>query len=166
MVASHRLSLKHGAVAIENSHYRTPASTFASLQRLRLSFRERFPDYELFLEKLLAQKRINARYHLGEILQISPLYRRDDFVRALDACLQYNVFSVRFISGFLEKNFQQSFDLSKKILRPEGIPSTSGLTRDLSEYRLPGDEPRDGIPEVQCELPLTHSSDTTISEGE
>lgn len=166
MVASHRLSLKRGAVVIEKSHYRTPASTFASLQRLRLSFRERFPDYELFLEKLLAQKRINARYHLGEILQIFPLYRRDDFARALDACLQYNVFSVRFISGFLEKNFQQSFDLSKKISRPEGIPVASGLTRDLSEYRLPGDEPSGALPEVQYELPLTRSSDTTISEGE
>jgi hypothetical protein len=166
LVATHRLSTRRGAVVIEKSHYRTPVSTLASIQRLRLSFREHFPEYELFLEKLLAQKRINARYHLAEILQIAPLYGRDDFARALDACLQYNVFTVRFIAGFLEKNFQQAFDLSAKISRTEGLPVASGLTRDLSEYSLTSDRTSRDILEAQIDLPLTQKSDTTTSEGE
>jgi transposase len=161
LVACHKLSLKSGAVVIEKSHYRTPASTSASIQRLRLVFRERFPNHELFLEKLLAQKRINSRYHLSEILQIAHLYGHDDFALALDACLEYNVFSVRFISGFLEKNFQQAFDLSRKPSLQQGIPVTSGLQRDLAEYRISTDE----LTQTRDELPFTNLSITPATEG-
>ena len=166
LVATHRLSTRRGAVVIEKSHYRTPVSTLASFQRLRLAFRDRFPDYELFLEKLLAQKRINARYHLAEILHIAPLYGREDFAKALDACLRYNVFTVRFIAGFLEKNFQQAFDLSSKVSRPESLPGVSGLTRDLSEYRLTNDRRSGGILDGQIDLSLPDKADTNTSEGE
>ena len=70
----------------------------------------------MFLEKLLAQKRFNARYHLHEILELAGLYHRDDFENALAISLEYNVFTVSFLSGYLEKNFKQSFDLTPRAI--------------------------------------------------
>jgi transposase len=135
MIAVHILATKKGSVVIEKSHYRTAASAQVSIERLRVRFREVFPDHEMFLEKLLAQKRFNARYHLQEILELSTLYTGDDFRRALDISLTYNVFTVKFISGYLEKHHRQSFDLptapaiSRDVLAPV-------LTRNLAEYSL------------------------------
>ena len=79
---------------------------------MKILFRERFPGHEMFLEKLLAQKRFNARHHLHEIIALARLYHKDDVLRAFDTALEYNVFTVSFLSGYLAKNFQQSFDLT------------------------------------------------------
>jgi transposase len=147
MIAVHPVSMARGAVVLEKSHYRTPVSVLASIDRLKLRFRERFPQYEMFLEKLLAQKRMNARYHLHEILELARLYHTTDFENALGVSLQYNVFTVHFLSGYLAKNFQQSFDLApRSILRTELLTMPEPVTRDLTDYRLFG-EPQTPSPE-------------------
>jgi hypothetical protein len=139
LIATHKLSVKKGTVIIEQSHYRTATSNAMSLDRLRIAFTERFPGYESFLERLQAQKRFNARYHLFHILQLAQLYTNEDFQKALTLSLEYNIFTVNFISGFLEKHCQQSFDLKKidhvqRSLFEDSQPTA--VTRHLSEYRL------------------------------
>lgn len=137
IIAVHPVSMAKGAVVLEKSHYRTPISVLASIDRLKLRFRETFPGHEMFLEKLLAQKRMNARYHLHEILELARLYHTADFENALGVSLQYNVFTVNFLSGYLAKNFQQSFDLAPRaILGPELLTMPEPVTRDLTDYRL------------------------------
>jgi transposase len=140
LIAVHVVSTKKGSVVLEKAHYRTAANVLASIERLRVRFRETFPDHELFLEKLLAQKRYNARYHLQEILELAKLYRNDDFRRALDISLTYNVFTVKFISGYLDKHHRQSFDLPPQpVIACTDLTTADVVTRDLAEYRLPFD---------------------------
>jgi len=159
---THTLSMTKGAVVIEKSHYRTQTSTYSNTERLRRLFLESFPGYELFVEKLVAQKRINARYHLFHILELAKLYHRDDFLRALDASLEYNVFAVTFLSGFLEKYFKQSFDLPGKTFS-EGLPqSQEALTRNLAEYSLSSG---DDLSQQQLAFELTQQSEIIESQG-
>ena len=139
LVAVHTLSLKKGAVVLEKSHYRTPRSVLAGIDRLKLLFRESFPAHEMFLEKLLAQKRFNARYNLHEIMELSHLYHREDFERALSVALDYNIFAVSFLAGYLEKNFQQTFDLTMRPIDHQGLGPAEAVTRNLAEYRLADD---------------------------
>jgi len=136
LVAVHTLSLKKGAVVLEKSHYRTPRSMLAGIDRLKILFRESFPGHEMFLEKLLAQKRLNARYNLHEIVQLSRLYRKEDFEHALCVALDYNIFAVSFLAGFVEKNFQQVFDLTPRLINSQRLPPAEPVTRNLDEYRL------------------------------
>jgi hypothetical protein len=136
VIAVHKVSMVKGAIVLEPSHYRTPVSTVASVDRMKVLFRERFPTHEMFLEKLIAQKRINARHHLHEILELSRLYCPADFESALNISLQYNIFTVSFLSGYLEKNFTHSFDIPPRtIIVPKALGSET-VTRDLREYRL------------------------------
>jgi transposase len=139
LIATHPLSMKKGAVIIERSHYRTAASTAMSIDRLRIAFKEQFPGFESFLERLQAQKRFNHRYHLFHILQLAQLYNKEDFQKALRLSLEYNVFTVHFLSGFLEQHCRQSIELTTPVhvQRPlvDETQSTP-VTRHLSEYRL------------------------------
>ena len=133
-VASHRLSMKKGAVIIEQSHYRTNPYTETSFDRLCVSFLESFPGYELFLEKLHAQKRLNPRRHLFQILEIAKMYLPSDFCKALDLSLEYNVFTSAFIKGVLEKNCKQTTEVSRVNLDQQ-LPS-SDVSCNLADYQL------------------------------
>jgi transposase len=150
LIAAHVVATKKGSVVLEKAHYRTAASAQVSIERLRVRFREVFPDHEMFLEKLLAQKRYNARYHLQEILELSTLYCSDDFRRALDISLTYNVFTVKFISGYLEKHHRQSFDLPPApLISRNDLPPV--VTRNLAEYTLQLDLPLSAEPSSSLE---------------
>lgn len=134
LVARHKLSVKKGSVIICQEHYRDSKSVHESLESLAGKFLESFPSYELFLEKLKAQRRINAYRQLSAILSLSRLYSRKDFSEALDVSMDYNVFNHSFISGYLEKNHKQSFRIepaNTKIELPKGK-----VKRDLSQYKL------------------------------
>jgi transposase len=137
LVAQHRLSLRKGAVIIEKSHYRTHPGATAAFDRLCTAFIESFPGQEIFLEKLRAQKRFNARHHLSQMLELARVYHRDDFLKAIAVSLEYNVFTSSFMSGYLEKHFQHTFDLPSRDISP---PSTTEVvTRDLRDYTIPED---------------------------
>ena len=105
--------MKKGAVIIERSHYRANPNAQTSFDRLRATFIESFPAYELFLEKLHAQKRLGARRHLFQILEIAKMYLPADFCKALDLSLEYNVFTAAFIKGALEKNCKHTTEVSR-----------------------------------------------------
>jgi len=133
-IATHRLSMKKGAVIIERSHYRANPNAQTSFDRLRVTFIESFPAYELFLEKLHAQKRLGARRHLFQILEIAEMYLHADFCKALDLSLEYNVFTAAFIKGVLEKNCKHTTEVSRVNLNQQ-FPS-SDVSCNLADYQL------------------------------
>ena len=138
LVASHKLSLEKKAVVIEQEHYKGNNSDRGNFERLKMSFLSVYPDEVLFIEKLKAAKRINASYQLFQILEIMKMYRKEDFLDAINKSLQYNVFHSSFISGYLEKNFKQSFPIKESLLRSNNLQQTdfSNVKRDMREYRL------------------------------
>lgn len=137
LITTHRLSLKKSAIIIEQEHYRGNNSELGNFERLKTDFLNLFEGNELFIEKLRASKRINSRYQLFQILQLSKLYVKEDFLDAINKSLQYNVFNSSFIAGYLEKNHKQKFDLRNF----EYANHLAGLApvnikRDMSEYNL------------------------------
>jgi transposase len=135
LVTTHTLSQTRGAVVIDKSHYRSQNHALtASFDRLRTLFLEAFPDQTLFLDKLHAQKRINARYHLAQLLEVAKLYHTDDVLAALKVSLDYNVFTVHFIVGVLERH-------QARLVAVSSTPSAhqipvADVHRNLDEYRL------------------------------
>lgn len=133
-IALHRLSLKKKAVIIDKSHYRISPNAEASFDRLWSAFLESFPGYALFLEKLHAQKRLNPRRHLFQILEIAKMYHAADVCKALDLSLEYNVFTSSFIKGVLEKYYTLTAEVSRT--KPKGqLPSTD-VSCNLNDYQL------------------------------
>lgn len=140
LVATHKLSLKKGSVNIIQEHYRSNKDYRGSFEILKKMFLESFPDKELFIEKLKAQKRINAAWQLQSILSLSKMYSHDDFIEALDKAIDYNVFNHSFISGYLEKNHKQSFKIEPVKINLSGqsvfnMPKAN-VKRELIEYKL------------------------------
>ena len=134
LIASHKLSLTKGSVNIIPEHYRSDKAYAGSFEILKKKFLEHFPGQEIFLEKLRAQKRINAANQLQQILSLSKLYSHEDFSEALDKAIEYNVFNHSFISGYLEKNHKQSFRI-EPVRISTGIPN-GNIKRELSQYKL------------------------------
>lgn len=126
--------MKKGAIIIEKSHYRVTPNAETSFDRLRAVFIELFPGYDLFLEKLHAQKRLNPRRHLFQTLEIAKLYHVNDVCKALDLSLEYNVFTAVFVKGALEKQCQHTTEISCTNLTQQLPPTT--VTCDLSNYQL------------------------------
>ena len=52
----------------------------------------------------MAQKKTGLRHHLGRIIALTEIYRREDVARALDSALQYNVFSYDYVFAYLSSN--------------------------------------------------------------
>ena len=136
LVASHKLSIKKGSVNIIPEHYRSEKTFNGSFEVLKEKFLEYFPDKKIFLDKLKAQKRLHAAAQLQQIISLSKLYHRDDFMVALDKALEYNVFNHSFISGYLEKNHKKSFKIQPVEINA-GIPK-GNVKRELSQYKLFG----------------------------
>jgi|WetSurMetagenome_2_1015567.scaffolds.fasta_scaffold122617_1 transposase len=137
LIATHKLSLEKKSVVIEKEHYRCNNYRTGNFERLKKSFLSVFPEKELFIEKLKAAKRINARYQLFQILEIMKMYSEEDFLDAIEKSLQYNVFNSSFISGYLEKNFKQKFVLQESIYRHHLQDNRIiNVKRDMKEYRL------------------------------
>lgn len=157
VIAAHRLSPVRGAVIINKAHYRLPVSILATTEQLSARFREAFPAHEMFLSKLQAQKRYNARYHLHEILELARLYHKTDFERALSVSLDYNVFTVRFLAGYLEKNCKQSFDLRPVAQGRTTLPPLPTVACNLSDYRV--------HTEVECTKEVAPSPSTDRPTG-
>lgn len=135
LIARHKLSLKKGSVIIEQEHYRGNNNRSGNFDRLKQIFLESFPGKEIFLEKLKAQKRMNANYQLCQIVELSKLYKKEDFLDAIEKALKYNVFHSSFIAGYLEKNFKQYFEVTS--LDIEERYKGKNIKRNLTEYQLP-----------------------------
>ena len=134
LMAQHELSLKKGSTVIIQEHYKNYRDIIESFDTLKRKFLENFPEQSMFLEKLLAQKRVNAHRQLSQILYLSKLYSKVDFTEALNKSMEYNVFNHSFISGYLEKNHKQLFKIEPvetKIEIPKG-----NVKRELLQYKL------------------------------
>ena len=139
LIARHNLAIVRGSCVIEKAHYRGNRSDVGNFERLRALFLEAFPGHEMFLEKLQAQKRINARRHLSQFLELAKLYEREDMLEAIGVCMEYNVYNGSFVSGYLEKNCRHALTLPREpfIYHLSAIEATrEGVTCDLSEYQL------------------------------
>lgn len=134
LIAEHQLSIKKGITNIIQEHYKNYREITESFQSLKESFLEYFPDFSLFLDKLIAQKRVNAHRQLKQIIYLSKNYSKGDFIEALNKSIQYNVFNHSFISGYLEKNHKQSFKIDPVKTKAE-MPK-GNVKRELSEYKL------------------------------
>jgi hypothetical protein len=141
LVATHKLSLEKKFIIVEQEHYKGNNCETGNFERLKMNFLSVFPGKELFIEKLKAAKRLNARYQLFQILELMKMYTKEDFLDAIEKSLQYNVFHSSFISGYLEKNFKQKFALNdslyKRHLQTDEIIN---VKRDMREYRLFGED--------------------------
>jgi transposase len=143
LVARHKLSMQKGAIVIENAHYRGNNRTTGNFQRLKELFSKDFPHQGIFLEKLQAQKRINAHRHLFQFLELAKLYDKKDLDKAIGVCIEYNVFNASFIAGFLEKNFKPTRVTDAELkLHAGGVQLSLDLNqgeavvRSLGEYQL------------------------------
>jgi transposase len=134
LIASHKLSMKKGSVVIDQEHYKSYKSFTGSFDSMKEKFLESFPGQQMFLEKLKAQKRMNVSSQLHQIIALSKLYTKDDFLEAIGKSLEYNVFSHSFISGYLEKNHKQSFKIEPAAIKTE-MPKEN-VKRDLSQYNM------------------------------
>ena len=138
LVACHKLSLEKSKIIINKEHYRGNKNDTGNWERLKVMFLERYPGNELFLEKLQAQKRINARYHLGRILEIASYYHPQQVIKVIKLSLDYNVFNYSFFLGYLEKHYQHSIDIHKTSDFDYRHALDMPIVRDLNEYRLGG----------------------------
>ncbi|MGB8317525.1 MAG: IS21 family transposase, partial [Ignavibacteriaceae bacterium] len=93
LIAEHKLSIKKGSTIIIQEHYKSYKDITESFETLKEKFLKNFPEYSMFLEKLLAQKRQNAHRQLKQILYLSKLYSKVDFIEALNKSMEYNVFN-------------------------------------------------------------------------
>jgi transposase len=134
LIAEHKLSIKKGSTIIVQEHYKSYRDITESFETLKEKFLESFPEFSMFLEKLLAQKRQNAHRQLKQILYLSKLYSNVDFTEALNKSMEYNVFNHSFISGYLEKNHKQSFRIEPVKTKTE-LPK-GDVKRELSQYKL------------------------------
>ncbi len=134
LVASHGLLLDKGKVVIVDSHYRGNNQRGGNFERLKQKFLESFPSEEAFVEKLKAQKRMNANLQLSKIIELIELYQREDFYKAINKALIYNVFHSSFIAGYLEKNFKQTFKVTA--IEIGSNYKKENIKRELKEYQL------------------------------
>lgn len=134
LVATHELLLEKGKVVIENAHYRGNNQRGGNFERLKQKFLESFPTEELFIEKLKAQKRMNTNLQLSKIIELIELYQKEDFHKAINKALVYNVFHSSFIAGYLEKNFKQTFKVSA--VEINNNYKGENIKRELKEYQL------------------------------
>lgn len=132
-IATHKLARAPKAVIIDKSHYRASPSAEISFDRLKLRFLESFPEYALFVEKLHAQKRIDPRRHLFQILEIIKLYHADDVRKALEYSMANNIFTSHIIKGVLEKDCARTTEASRTRLKSE-LPQ-GNVSCDLSAYQ-------------------------------
>jgi transposase len=134
LIAEYKLSVKKGSTIIVQEHYRSYRDITESFETLKVKFLESFPEFSMFLEKLLAQKRQNAHRQLKQILYLSKLYSKVDFTEALNKSVEYNVFNHSFVSGYLEKNHKQSFRIEAVKTNTE-LPK-GNVKRELSQYKI------------------------------
>lgn len=133
MIAEHPISLIKGKIIFKEEHFKGFNREFPNYEHLSAMFLEQFPEYKIFTDKLYAQKKFNPRWHLARIWELSGMYSREDFKKALDIAILYNSFSITFISGYLEKNHKYTVEINNT----ENLSLPRGDTiRDLKEYSL------------------------------
>lgn len=136
MIAQHTLSLRKGKVIMLDEHYKHHEIERGNWQRLVTSFAQKFPLHQEFTDKLWVQKRINPRYHLSRILDLSKYYELPLFDQAFAIAIKNNCYSYHLIQALLES--QASGKIQPVTNQPSSphVPDLSGqkISRDLTDY--------------------------------
>jgi transposase len=105
LIAEHFISKTKGQTIINDGHYEG-LYTFQpkTLAFLKQQFQQFFPNHTLFLEKLLASKRLSAARHLSRIIHMKHYYDAADLNRAFEKCLQWNNYSADVFIAMLRNN--------------------------------------------------------------
>ena len=119
-----------------DAHSRGNKNEHGNWKRLVTMFNQRYPDQTVFLDKLQAQKRINARYQLGRILEIASYYKPEQVLKAIGAALEYNVFNFYFLQGYLENHFQHDIQIPETLKVQNTYYQNTPVIRDLNTYAL------------------------------
>ena len=136
LAAVHKISLSKGAIIMDQSHYKRHSIERGNWERLATEFKEAYPGYEWFLDKLKTQKRINPGYHLTQIVGLSKYYSPGDLMKAFDESVRYNIYSHTIIKAFLERNAKimiQSVVISNS---KNIIEEDVDIKRSLDQYKL------------------------------
>jgi hypothetical protein len=136
LVAEHNLSQTKGQTLIDDQHYEG-LYTFQpkTLALLKEQFHDLFPNQSLFLEKLLASKKMSATRHLLRIMQMNHYYHSDDLNRTFKKCLQWNHYSADVFIAILRNNAelcQQPFLMKNDQTTSES--NEPDLERQLDTY--------------------------------
>jgi len=105
LIAEHNIPFNKGNIIVNEEHYKGLNKFIPSTKAgIKNKFINLFPEYQLFVEKLHAQKRINFKYHLGKIISLADIYSLEDIKKALDSSLKYNVYNYDYIFAYLTNN--------------------------------------------------------------
>lgn len=135
LIATHQLSLVKGKIIIIDAHYAKHSIERGNWNRLVIKFLELFPNENIFIDKLKAQKRTSQRYHLTQILELDQYYSREQMNEAIAACHRYDNYTRSFFKSFLENN-RSTPGLPLPVI-PSGIINHKTdvcITRSLHEY--------------------------------
>lgn len=136
LAAVHNISLAKGQVIMDPVHYKNYNSERGNWERLAKEFKQTYPGYEWFLDKLKTQKRINPNYHLTQIVSLSQFYSKQDMIKAFDESVVYNMYSHTIIKAFLEKNAKVMIESVEVSNSRNIINSDIDIKRPIDQYKL------------------------------
>ena len=136
-LARHQLSKEKGKSVVDLAHYQgLRERTSSSKHQLSCLFQHRFPEEQAgrFLEKLLAQYRMNAHVQLQRILALESSYPHEALLSAFEQALAYNTFSYRFLCGLLSQ--QEPSEMPEPVLLgQERVLPQLDVRRGLESYQ-------------------------------
>ena len=135
IIASHEIPPTKGNVIINQDHYQGLIhSTVNSALSIKNRFMEYFNEYEIYLEKISAQKRFHWKNHILKIIKLIEIYKLEDIKSALEQGIEHNVFSYDFIVAYMREHFD--IDYQEYVSKNNNIKDQEDqqITRDLQEY--------------------------------
>ncbi len=137
LIATHRLAERAGATVIQAAHYRNLVQERSGYKPVLIrEFQRRFPQDQVFLDRLLGQYRFNATEQLRRILSLAQDYPEDSIREALAQAVTYNTFSYQFLKGLLLARAKSQPETVERIRTslPAGIKPVA-ITRGLQCYQ-------------------------------
>ena len=135
LIAQHLIANTKGQTILEDAHYDGLYSFQPkTLALLKQQFQELFPKQTLFLEKLLACKKMSAARHLSRIIQMKRYYESADLEQSFEQCIQWNNFSADVFIAILRNNAEISQQDYLNLHHQNPDAEEPDLKRQLSYY--------------------------------
>jgi transposase len=136
LLVEHQLSASKGAIVIRPEHYaplrRGAARTYVVLAN---QFVRQFPQQASFLERLLAQHKLDPTRHLQGIMDLAGLYDAASLERALVVASEYNTYSHAFVRGLLEHGAVPMVEGTGPATRADRTLPVAVVQPDLGRYQ-------------------------------
>lgn len=136
LIAEHLIPKGKQNIIIHNKHYeRLKNSIPNTTLGLKREFITYFPEHKIFLEKLYAAKKHHFRYHLGKILSLCNIYKKDDVRQAIEVSLECNIFNYDYLFAYLTSKTDIEYKKADQLLLFDNKElEETNITRDLSYY--------------------------------